>query len=450
MKTIVTWTGMLGIVLATSVCGIGTRTAEATPPTPPTVGRSSIPEQLDAAPAAEVTETAPVEIRAEPLPTPPHRGVPLLSKIPYVSRLFKNVGVARGCKIKLNGGRECEVLGVYSFQPCESADGENRLGVDFHWVTGCQQKCEPSASQAAATCNRAACTSGKGEVAETCGVTAACGSAGPCECAGGCTAAAHVAKDAAATGCACGEKCRCGKSAPVVAGPLPWVHRAIPAVGLPSVFGGHHIAIPAHTVPGPPVPPIVAPAPIHHRGCPFQALHEQLVAARTEQARLEARLEARNELTQQLLELAAENGKLQATADLAGKIIELKDKHAEQQRELFSQVLEMKAEQMEALAELAVEKAKLEAKVELAEEKLELNSEILQSQVQLVSQQTALAAQATQIEEKLEAAKKLRAENDELKRQLAELRDKQQPYSYAAPHTATRPTVRAEEPATEK
>jgi hypothetical protein len=212
------------------------------------------------------------------------------------------------------------------------------------------------------------------------------------------------------------------------------------------VFNGHHIAIPAHAVPGPHVPPVVAPAPIHHRGCPFQALHEQLVAARTEKARLEARLEAREELTQQLLDLAAENGKLKATTELAGTIIELKDKHAEQQRELLSQVLELKGEHLEDLAELAVEKAKLEAKVELAEEKLELNSEILKSQVQLVSQQTALEAQATLIEEKLEAAKKLRAENDELKRQLAEL----QHYSYAAPHTATRPAVGADESATEK
>ncbi|MEQ8790117.1 MAG: hypothetical protein RIC55_27730 [Pirellulaceae bacterium] len=482
MKTTSIWAGKLGLMLAT-VFALGvTRLAaeELPPPAESSAGKSS---------AVEATPKA-VEWKTAEIVGPPavEQGAPVLNRLPYIARLFKNAGVGRCCEVDASGETNCgdcvlgkipylsrlfknsgavrvhaievehnkagdgQSLQVYSIRPRESTNENGRLGVDFEFVVDEKTQCAPYGTQAVAVGQAAGCAVGECKTNSAPGVCAdACNEV--------CTPAVSCdANQCATTGCACGAGCKCCEAPTTVAGPIRWFQAAAPGVRLPSVFGGHGITFRAETVAAPHGPAGVPIPHVHPRGCPFKALHERLVLAESQKAALAARLEARERQTEQLLTLAAENGKLQATVDLAGEILELKDEHAREQRELVERILQGRSEQLEMVAELTVEKAKLEAKLELTEARQELVGELLEAQVEMAKNQAVLEVQASAIKEKLEAFEQLRAENEKLKNELAGVRHRPNgpylsyPHSYAAPpHTATLPAEsRAEESATEK
>jgi hypothetical protein len=238
------------------------------------------------------------------------QGIPMLSQVPYLSRLFQ---VAPPCE------GDVERIGV-DFEFCEA--GDFPFAVKF-WEcgTGCD----------GGQCNaKACCAEGQCPAAQTCACPSAkvacqsCPAAAKliaarqsqCACGGECACESKCATEKCACGatcgcsgkCACGEGCQCGDHVVVHPfGPLPLVAHhfgALPGPVGPVPFVTHHF--------GP------HPSPAHAGGCP--ALFEHLLELTAKSAALEAKLEARTEqaeLVGEMLELAQENAKLKAQVELA-------------------------------------------------------------------------------------------------------------------------------------
>lgn len=197
-------------------------------------------------------------------------GVPLLSKIPYVSRLFKNTEAKADC------AAEVERIGI-DFD----LDGVSGQVIEFHGPLGvCPETsavCPLSAVQAAvAKCASGTCPADAGVAAAKCCAEVKCCSEGKCQCSAECC---QLAKD---------EKAEL------------WEHVAeltAENAALEATLEGHEALLEA-------------------KGEMF----ESLAALMVEKAKLEAKLEMvehRDSMLKEMVELQAENAKLKAQAELA-------------------------------------------------------------------------------------------------------------------------------------
>ena len=232
-------------------------------------------------------------------------GIPMLSQVPYLNRLFQ---VAPPCE------GDVERIGV-DFEFCEA--GEFPFAIKF-WEcgAGCDGgQCKAKACCAAGECPAVAaceCPAAKA-VCQSCpaGAKLACACESKCACGDKCACDSKCAcgsKCACSSKCACGESCQCGDHVVVHPfGPPPLVAHpfgAHPGPVLPHPVVTHHFA--AH------------PGPAHPGVCP--AMFEHLLELTAKSAALEARLDARAEqaeLVSEMLELAQENAKLKAQVELA-------------------------------------------------------------------------------------------------------------------------------------
>jgi hypothetical protein len=280
--------------------------------------------------AAVAAIIVPSMARGEEPACPAHtvvvEGVPILGKIPYIGRLFTNVGVCeQGCA----ANKACaETKACVEWKACPAAPAcpashpcpaeAERIGIDFDFgfpigedgqcplairlveftkCTDCKSAC------AGGACEAGVCAAGKCEVATA------------CECPGTkvcCDSCQVVAK----APCCCGTKCGCG--AGCQCGPANVAH----------AHGAHR----------------------HVGGCP--AMFEHLLTLTAKSAALEAKLEARTEhaeLVSEMLELAAENAKLKAQVELA-----------EAKSEMQQQVLSVALENEQLKTKLAELTSKLE------------------------------------------------------------------------------------------
>ncbi len=141
----------------------------------------------------------------------PEVGVPILDKVPYVSRLFKNVGT---------GAFECIQIQFDSNAPCAikctTQEGDlERIGVDFNVIecVAVEEPCKiavvPASCDKANACKTAACkTASKQCCKSACGSLHQVAVKAKCACGDSC-ACAKVAK----ANCACGDSCKCAKTA---------------------------------------------------------------------------------------------------------------------------------------------------------------------------------------------------------------------------------------------
>ena len=236
-------------------------------------------------------------------------GVPLLSKVPYVNRLFKKVTV-------VHHGVEAPAV--------EQAQFQFEIGL-----------AGPAACEA--------CPAGK---AAACG-TAACGKDGclvrPIKVAVPALGINHCAADCACAGeCACAKQCSCEAACPAV---------KVAAARCGAGCGAHH-----HTA--------------HHKEIVDQIV-ELTAAAAAAEARLEAReesLETTAELLQALAELTGEKAGLAARLEaqteyhqLAEKLMELSAENARLKAQV--ELAEAKAAVMQQTVEMAVENERLKLRV---------------------------------------------------------------------------------------
>jgi hypothetical protein len=249
-------------------------------------------------------------------------GVPFLSKVPYISRLFKNIGVAGpACQGQCN---QAEHIGVeFAICPDEHTGILRVCPVD-----GPQHACQTAACESA--CKAGGCQAGACQVA----AKAACQCPGDCCPDGKCCCSAKVAAKAA---CQCPGDCcpdgRCCCSAKVAAGGCPCHATKDTALWekLIELSAGQ----------------AAAEAALEYQEEAFEStteLLETLAGLHAEKSQLEAKLEAQAEhakWTEQMLELATENIRLKAQVELA----------------------EAKAEVMRATVEMTVENERLKLRV---------------------------------------------------------------------------------------
>jgi hypothetical protein len=326
-------------------------------------------------------------------------------------------------------------------------------------------------------CTTKSCSTGACNVARTscaanaCPATAACTATAACPnaCPGACTTTvtAFVAEPACACGtncactkedCACGKDCTCGKDQEFrqiqatkfaacsegecgtdCACPAPGACYANPVAhhaegnaceGQNRVFAPMHVwaapPIPPYAMQFPLPPPAFIPPPPHEH---HPAMHDHLVHAMTENARLKARDEAWSEMQsrfQATAELAVENAKLKAQVELAAH----KEKTAEHvaQTAIEKAALEAKLEAMqereklvEALVESEVERAKLEAAAETVEAQHELHTEMLGALVEARQEMFGPLHEALLENASLKAQAAAQEEVTALKAHIAEL-----------------------------
>lgn len=245
-------------------------------------------------------------------------GVPLLSKVPYLSRLFKNVGgkVHHGIAVP-----DC---------PQQCADAVEHIGIDFEFAvdgqTGVLQICPVDGP--ATACQTGACQVG---TCQANGCKVAC-EAQACQ-----LAVSKVAIQAAACKCAgdcCPEgQCCCATQATSHQAGTREAHLWEKIVELSAGQAAAEAAFEVQS------------DSLERSSELFEALAE----AHVEKAKLEARLEAlaeTNKIAEQLLELAAENTRLKAQVELA----------------------QAKAEVMQATVEMTVENERLKMRVAELEE----------------------------------------------------------------------------------
>ena len=222
----------------------------------------------------------------------PEAGVPILSKIPYVSRLFKNVGVAHEASCEAG---HCQT-------PC--ADQLERVGVDFDFGFGVCQTCPDGVVRFGpielAVCSEDAACCCKGKECPAACASCSCPSAGKLtvsQCAAEGETICLAAK--------CGEGKCCEAKCCAVAKTSDcqcagrdelWKH----LVEMAEAKGAAEAAL---------------------EGREEQSeLLDALVEMATKGAALEAKLEAQAEqhkLMEQMVELASENAQLKARAELA-------------------------------------------------------------------------------------------------------------------------------------
>jgi hypothetical protein len=239
-------------------------------------------------------------------------GVPLLSKVPYLSRLFKNVGVA------------------VPVCPQECADAVEHIGVDFEFTvdgqTGVLQICPvdgPATACQVGNCQVGTCQANGCKVAacqaQGCQLAVSkVATKGACKCAADC--------------CPDGQCCCAAKATSQQAG----TREAQLWEKIVELSAGQAAAEAAFEVQSDSL----------ERS---SELLEALAEVHAEKAKLEARLEAlaeTNKIAEQLLELAAENTRLKAQVELA----------------------EAKAEVMQATVEMTVENERLKMRVAELEE----------------------------------------------------------------------------------
>lgn len=302
-----------------------------------------------------------------------------------------------------------------SIQTCSAAVAACNCGEKCDCTTSC--KCGKAC--ACATANVAAdCTCG-----EKCGCVSACVCGNACACDGEKRVfkakfkVKHAAAACDAAGCnlnacngACTTACKKGSCEKEVC-----FSKAIACEGAcgagpachngqcpDHVFRAHPAAPPAMamwTAPVPPphqvifaTPPTVAHPP--HAAPHHTAMHDQLVGAMIENARLQARDEAWAELQrrfEQTAELAIENARLKAEIKYAQKHRELTEKLAADAIENATRVAKLTAkleaaaqreDLIEAFMEVATEKARLEAHVELFAAQQELHLEVVNAMIQ--------------------------------------------------------------------
>jgi hypothetical protein len=255
-------------------------------------------------------------------------GVPILSKLPYVSRLFKNVVVVHepGCE-----GGQCPKT------PC--AEELERIGIDFELCPDCpvvrfgpielsicgeDEACVCHGKECPASCAQSACSS-VDKVVAAC--TANC-------CEGKCGEGK----------CCCGEgKCACGqcRCAAAIASEIAHKSVACHCAGREELWE-HLVELSAEKA--------AAEAALEARE-EHSELLDALVEMATKSAALEARLEAQAEhhhVLERMVELAVENAQLKARAELA----------------------EAKAEMLKESLPVAVEKELLAHRVAELEERL--------------------------------------------------------------------------------
>ena len=250
----------------------------------------------------------------------PEVGVPILSSIPYVSRLFKNVGVVHepGCEaghcVKTPCASELERIGV-DFDFCQTCpDGIVRFGPIELAICSEDENCCCRDKDCPAACAGCACPSvGKLTVHQA----AAISDAAACE--------AHCNAVACGDAKCCAGECKC----------------AVATAGREDLWK-HLVELSAEKA--------AAEAALEAREEQSELL-DALVEMATKTAALEAKLEAQTEhqkLLGQMVELASENAQLKARTELA----------------------EAKAEMLRETIPVVVEKELLARKVASLEERL--------------------------------------------------------------------------------
>jgi hypothetical protein len=415
--------------------------AQADPKTPP----SQIPQPVDA-----VFESAEAPWSPSDLPT---------------------LGIVTGACQEKNAcsSGQCKLTAKVSPVSTEACSSECASACKGECTTACESECEVSACDvkcaevAAGDCATAcskACDSGC-QTQTTFVATADCACGTNCACAKECACGdkckcgedKNTWKTRIVEACGCGDACACsgeacansGADCPFLAGRHPdaapaWLPRpphffvAAPFVNpgcsdrmLPPSPGVH--------VWGPtPTPPVAYPAPIPAPFAPpapemHHAMHEELVHAMTQSARLQARDEAWTELQNRdraLAELAVQNARLQAQVELASQ----KEEIFQQTAELLvkNAALEAKLEaaqeregMMEAFMEVATEKAKLEAATELLEVQHEIHAEALGAMVETRQELLGPLHEALVENASLKAHAASKEEATTLKARIAEL-----------------------------
>jgi hypothetical protein len=342
-------------------------------------------------------------------------GLPMLTKLPYVNRLFRNVGVGRDCP----GGACHEPIGIdvavaVAHSPsCQSAKA-------------CDKACPEVATSAPACekkCAACPCTAAVSAVATACSAAKACSGEAGCPVASGSpvASACPLARTCPVAGawftanCPCAEKCStaaCDENQCPAAAQCAQNRLGTPVLPIFSFFGGGEV------IPCP--PPIAAPwnGPLAGWEPPpsIWEYQQAVIEISAEKAGLEAVLEAReqihterSEMFESLAELLAEKGKAEA-----------------------------RSEMFEVLAKVLVEKAKLEAHVEAQAQHVKLNAEMHK----LLVENARLKAHgelASQREELMREALQLALENERLKHRVAELERHQHSgaaRTAAKPHTS--------------
>ena len=281
----------------------------------------------------------------EPKCNCPQQGVAVLSKIPYVSRLFKIVGVAHmpGCTAAECTAAEC-TAGKCPAGPCTasgyttgnysatgSAEPWERIGIDFDCPACPESEVFRFGPVGVAWAVKADAD---------CGCREACRCEGACKCT---PAVCHaVATESAECGAACCKAVACGstcaaKCAATSAGSQPTWDKF---VAVAAERAAAEAALKAHL------------AAREEQSELLDALVEMSVKT----ASLEARLEAQSEhsrLTEQMLELAVENARLKSQVELA----------------------EAKEKLLQTTVPVAVERELLARRVAELEEKLSAGSE---------------------------------------------------------------------------
>jgi hypothetical protein len=285
--------------------------------------RKSIDSFVWAASLVLVVGTLTAARAGEPKCDCPQQGVPILTKIPYVSRLFKNVGVAHepGC-----AAAACQQAGACPEASCDNV--WERIGIDFEVCPEC-----PEAE-----------VFRFGPVGVALGIKAdgECCCPYACRCELACKCAPGVCHAVATEAVACGKVAACpaaceASCAKTCAGNQPLWEKLVELAG---EKGAAQAALETHL------------AAREEQSELLDALVEMAAKA----ASLEARLEAQTEharLTEQMLELAVENARLKSQVELAAA----------------------KEKLLETTIPVAVERELLARRVAELEEKLSTSSE---------------------------------------------------------------------------
>jgi hypothetical protein len=312
----------------------------------------------------------------------------------------------------------------------------------------CESKCGDCQSNCTAACENACSSEFIAKVKPcavidadcACGTNCAC--AKECACGDKCKCREKARNVSIAGECECGPDCACPGAGAChcenVAEWMPAPPRFYAAGPYSDPGCADHVlrtGPPIHVWAPPPPPAYAFTAPVPAPFAPppppevHHGMHEQLVHAMTETARLHARDEAWAELQKRdraLAELAVQNARLQAQVELAAH----KEKSFEHAAALLAknaaleaklEAFDEKQELVEALMEVTAENARLEAATELLEVQHEIHAEALGAMVETRQELLAPLHEALVENASLKAHAASSEESTHLKTRIAEL-----------------------------
>lgn len=380
------------------------------------------------------------------LPGHPQRGVPIVTELPYVNRLFKNIGVPRA-KIVMQLPRE-KMEAVSSNKPATCTKNAT-----------CATSTSTSVARTnAPKCDNPGCSSAaKGEIPDT---------GAPV------MVQRHVQVWTTPNACS-------GQAGPMQSNPVPVLPRPVavrvynPAtLPPPGPCAGPVIAqmqppiLPPTrangyaTPPSSSYPPAVV-RPMHH---PAPEMSQQLLHLATENARLRAHAESREEISRikdrfqsaifeirmenaqlhaqqavakereeligSLIDSAVENARLEARIEYAAEREELISRFAEaavekaQLEACFESVVEreeMREEMLDGVIDTAIDNARLEATIEFAQQREALVTEMIEGRLIDGSVNETVEAIAVELEREKAEKTRLKAKLAELERLIQEV-----------------------------